>query len=181
MTRDTDTGTDTGTGTDTDISAATNAGDITSFGFTVTPERVAPGETVTLHATECEVPTVTASSGVFETVTLTDGLPGTATISENAEPNAVYEVTFDCEGERGTARITVGAFDSPTGKGTYTGTGTQTPSALSKPDGGVKAGTGGSISKAGPARAVVGSVLVAGAVGGAGVLLLLRRRARNGV
>ncbi|MEU9607096.1 hypothetical protein [Streptomyces sp. NPDC048057] len=81
--------------------------DVTSFGFTVTPQTVAPGGTVTLNATECAVPTVTASSGVFDTVTLTDGQPATARVFDEAEPGVEHVVTFDCKGERGSAKIVV--------------------------------------------------------------------------
>ncbi|MFH8619446.1 hypothetical protein ACH4E8_30850 [Streptomyces sp. NPDC017979] len=87
--------------------SADSGADVTSFGFTVTPQTVAPGGTVTLKATECASPTVTASSGVFDTVTLTGGQAATARVFDEAEPGAEHVVTFDCKGERGSARIVV--------------------------------------------------------------------------
>lgn len=77
---------------------------ITSFGFTVSPSTVAPGGTVTLNATGCEVPSVTVSSGVFDTVTLEEGRSATARVDDDAKPGAEYEVTFDCKGRRAPRR-----------------------------------------------------------------------------
>ncbi|MFF7177836.1 hypothetical protein [Streptomyces sp. NPDC008121] len=83
--------------------------DITSFAFAVTPSTVAPGGTVTLTSEGCEVPFVTAESGVFDTVTLDEGRTGTATVDAEAKVGAAYDVTFDCEGERGTTSLTIAA------------------------------------------------------------------------
>lgn len=226
---------------------ADDGSNITSFGFTVSPTTVAPGETVTLSATECE--SVTASSGVFDSVTLTEGQPGTATVDEGAKPGAAYDVTFDCKGEKGTAPLSITAgpasltgtgtgTDTDTGAGTPTDTGTPTGTAtdpgtgtltgtgtgvgpdpgtapapdtgpdtgtgletvtgsdprtgkepdtgsdvgpvLTKPDGGVKGGAGGSFADLGPTQISAGSALIAGAFC-AGGFLLLRRRAGDGV
>ncbi|KOX25757.1 MULTISPECIES: hypothetical protein [unclassified Streptomyces] len=87
--------------------AAEGDGAVTSFGFSVTPATAAPGATVTLTSEGCEVPSVTVTSGVFDTVTLEEGRPGTATVDSDARAGAQYEITFDCEGERGTATLTV--------------------------------------------------------------------------
>ncbi|MFI9120023.1 hypothetical protein ACIGW0_11615 [Streptomyces bikiniensis] len=87
--------------------AAEDEGAVTSFGFSATPATVAPGGTVTLTSEGCEVPSVTATSGAFDTVTLEEGRPGTATVDSDAEPGARYEVTFDCAGERGTTSLVV--------------------------------------------------------------------------
>lgn len=113
--------------------AADDGNDMTSFDFTASPATVAPGGTVTLHATECEAPTVTASSGVFKTVTLNEGRPATTKIAADAKPDAEYDVTFVCKGEKGTTPLTVtGSSGSHTGTetgadaGTATGTGTDT-------------------------------------------------------
>ncbi|WP_432087140.1 hypothetical protein [Streptomyces sp. bgisy095] len=109
-------------------------GAVTPFGFSVTPETVAPGGTVTLASEGCEVPSVTVTSGVFDTVTLEEGRPGTATVDFGAKAGARYEITFDCQGERGTAALTVagdaareheGAAATEPADGT-TGTGTET-------------------------------------------------------
>ncbi|MBT2442483.1 hypothetical protein J7E93_20700, partial [Streptomyces sp. ISL-36] len=82
-------------------------GDITSFGFSVSPETVAPGGTVTLKSDGCEVPSVTVSSGVFDTVTLNEGHAGEATVDLDAKAGAEYVVTFDCKGEKGTTMLTI--------------------------------------------------------------------------
>ncbi|WP_432128664.1 hypothetical protein [Streptomyces sp. bgisy082] len=109
-------------------------GAVTPFGFSVTPETVAPGGIVTLASEGCEVPSVTVTSGVFDTVTLEEGRPGTATVDFGAKAGARYEITFDCQGERGTAALTVagdaareheGAAATEPADGT-TGTGTET-------------------------------------------------------
>ncbi len=87
--------------------AVEDDGAITSFGFSVTPATVAPGGTVTLTSEGCEEQSVTVTSGVFDTVTLAEGRPGTATVDAEAEAGAQYEITFDCKGERGTTTLTV--------------------------------------------------------------------------
>ncbi|WP_327321657.1 MSCRAMM family adhesin SdrC [Streptomyces sp. NBC_01210] len=101
------------------VAADDDGNSATSFGFTATPATVAPGGTVTLNATECEAPTVTASSGVFETVTLNEGQSATTKIAADAKPDAKYDVTFDCKGEKGTAPLTI-----TSGSGSRTDTGT---------------------------------------------------------
>ncbi|MGW1977697.1 hypothetical protein [Streptomyces sp. NPDC001889] len=155
-------------------------GGTTSFDFTVTPAAVAPGGTVTLNTVACQSPTVTVSSEAFETVTLQEGRPGTARISEDAEPGAEYEITFDCAGEKGLARFTVGGGPAHNGEdgGTDAGIGALPPGEAETPGGGVRAGTGGSTDALSPARTATGSVLVAGALGG-GAVLAYRRRAGN--
>ncbi|MFE7136081.1 hypothetical protein ACFVIM_35075 [Streptomyces sp. NPDC057638] len=236
--------------------------DLTSFRFTVVPERVAPGGTVTLSATECLAPAVTASSPAFETVTLGAGTPATVRIPLTARPGTTYGVIFDCQGEHGLARLMVAPADTalqrrvdsttprraggggqadpgipgvpgvpgmphatgvsrvsdvpvvpelpeapalppgpdgsvlpelptepgpdpeaadpggyPDGGGEqYARSDERFPSAPVKPDGGVRAG-GGGLSGPSAAQTGVGLALVAGAVGGAGVLL---RRSRHG-
>ncbi|MER5460069.1 hypothetical protein ABT010_05135 [Streptomyces sp. NPDC002668] len=117
----------------TPAAADDDGNDMTSFDFTASPATVAPGGTVTLHATECEAPAVTASSGVFKTVTLNEGRPATTKIAADAKPDAKYDVTFVCKGEKGTTPLTVtGSSGSHTGTetgadaGTATGTGTDT-------------------------------------------------------
>ncbi|MFJ3102202.1 hypothetical protein [Streptomyces sp. NPDC086835] len=143
-------------------------GGITSFAFSVSPSTVEPGGTVTLTATKCPAKKVTVSSEVFETVTVHDGRPATAKVDEDARPGAEYEVTFDCEGEKGHAPLTIAA-----GSG-----GTHGPGTV-KPGGGAHAGTGGSVFDLGPARSVAGWTLVACALGGG--VYLLRRRSGEGV
>ncbi|MFD3568691.1 hypothetical protein [Streptomyces sp. NPDC058671] len=148
---------------------------ITSFGFSVTPETVAPGGTVTLTTDGCEVPSVTVTSGVFDTVTLEEGRPGSATVDVDAEAGARYEITFDCEGERGTTTLTV-AQGGTGGKTTTGHDDRMEPGALK----GVKAGYGTAAASGaesdglGAAETVTGVVLVAGALGAA--VVLIRRR-----
>ncbi|MET7617820.1 hypothetical protein [Streptomyces sp. NPDC005408] len=162
---------------------ADDGSNVTSFGFTVTPTTVAPGGTVTLNATECEVPTVTATSGIFDTVTLNEGLPATAKIAEDAKPDADYDVTFDCKGEKGTTPLTVtGGSDAHTGgkeptepPDTLEPPETTGTTEMKKPGGGVKGGNGGSFAELSPTQIGVGSALIAGALAGGGVLLLRRR------
>ncbi|NUL28963.1 hypothetical protein HRW09_05170 [Streptomyces lunaelactis] len=103
------------------VAFAEDETNITSFGFTVTPETVAPGGTVTLNATECASPTVLVSSGIFDTVTLAEGHSATAKVDDAAKPEAEYDITFDCKGEKGSIPLTVTG-----GSGTDTGTGTET-------------------------------------------------------
>ncbi|NUK72464.1 hypothetical protein [Streptomyces lunaelactis] len=103
------------------VAFAEDETNITSFGFTVTPETVAPGGTVTLNATECASPTVLVSSGIFDTVTLAEGHSATAKVDDAATPEAEYDVTFDCKGEKGSIPLSVTG-----GSGTDTGTGAET-------------------------------------------------------
>ncbi|MET9933977.1 MULTISPECIES: hypothetical protein [unclassified Streptomyces] len=184
--------------------AVEDDGTITSFGFSVTPATVAPGGTVTLTSEGCEEPSVTVTSGVFDTVTLEEGRPGTATVDAEAKAGAQYEITFDCKGERGTTTLTV------TGGGTWghdagitdpadpaVPVGPAEPAAPpdpteaggtgghdtgSRPDThtgaqkGVKAGYG--TDGLGTAEVVTGVLLIAGALGSA--VVLTRRRTADG-
>ncbi|MGV9310779.1 hypothetical protein ACWDR0_01110 [Streptomyces sp. NPDC003691] len=203
--QDTDQGTGTAPDPGTGIGTGTaQNGGVTSFGFTVTPETVAPGGTVTLRATECSGSQVTASSGVFAPVTLAEGLSGTATVFPEAEPGAAYDITFDCLGERGTVRLLIAgeaaAGRSPAGQedgaaivqdpapndsgaGAHDSTSAHRADTPAHPDGGVRAGGGGSsVPQLGPGRIAAGSVLVAGALAGGAVLFAVRaRRTGRGV
>ncbi|WP_309049716.1 hypothetical protein [Streptomyces sp.] len=138
---------------------------ITSFGFSVTPATVAPGGTVTLTAEGCEAPSVTVTSGIFDTVTLTGGSPGTATVDADAKAGARYEVAFDCKGERGTTTLTL-----------VSGSSESRPPGAHK---GVKAGFGDARSTGlGATELVTGTVLIAGAL--AAAVVLIRRRGADG-
>jgi hypothetical protein len=171
---------------------------ITSFGFSVSPETVAPGGTVTLKSDGCEVPTVTVTSGVFDTVTLEEGRAGTAKVDVDAKAGAEYPVTFDCKGEKGTATLTITGGHHTGGQSTgghetgghetggqSTGGGHETggheTGGHTTPDvgahKGVKAGFGGGADAMGTTEVVAGTALIAGALGAGGVLLLRRRRA----
>ncbi|MFF9012632.1 hypothetical protein ACF09C_06605 [Streptomyces sp. NPDC014870] len=149
--------------------------DITSFGFSVSPATVAPGGTVTLTSDGCEVGSVTVTSGIFDTVTLKEGHSGTATVDVEAKAGAEYQVTFDCKGEKGTTPITI-VGDATGGHetgGQDGGTRTTTDTGAHK---GVKAGFGGGADAMGAPEAVMGGVLIAGALGAGGVLLARRHR-----
>ncbi|MFF8605936.1 hypothetical protein ACF06X_08365 [Streptomyces sp. NPDC015346] len=177
-------GAESGTGIGT---GAGTGSDITSFGFSVSPETVAPGGTVTLKSDGCEVPSVTVSSGVFDTVTLNEGHAGSATVDLDAKVGAEYVVTFDCKGEKGTTMLTIaGGSGHSTGghstgghstggdsTGGHTAGGTDTGAHK-----GVRAGFGGGFGEFGTAATVTGSVLIAGALGGA--VVLIRRRGAHG-
>lgn len=151
--------------------AGENDHDITSFGFSVTPATIAPGGTVTLKSDGCEVPTVTVTSGVFDTVTLTEGRAGTATVDFDAKAGAQYEITFDCKGERGTTTLTIAQGD--TGGNTTGGHDRSMPPGAHK---GVKAGYGTAAASGadseglGVTEVVTGVLLIAGALGAAVVL-----------
>ncbi|MGW5421925.1 hypothetical protein [Streptomyces sp. NPDC003943] len=152
--------------------------DITSFGFSVTPQTVAPGGTVTLKSDGCEVPTVTVTSGVFDTVTLNEGHEGTATVDFDAKAGAQYEITFDCKGERGTTTLTIAADGHQDGGRTGTHeTGThETGAHETGAHKGVKAGFGAA--GVGTTEMVTGGVLIVGALGAA--VVLMRRRENSG-
>ncbi|MCX5229860.1 hypothetical protein ABZY16_29005 [Streptomyces sp. NPDC006553] len=151
---------------------------ITSFGFSVSPETVAPGGTVTLKSDGCEMPSVTVTSGVFDTVTLNEGRSGNATVDVDAKAGAQYEITFDCKGERGTTTLTIA--QGATG-GNTTGHNESTPPGAHK---GVKAGYGTAATSGadtdglGVTEVVTGVLLIVGALGAA--VVLTRRRATDG-
>ncbi|MGW6389183.1 hypothetical protein ACWFR1_01475 [Streptomyces sp. NPDC055103] len=147
-----------------------NEPNITSFGFSVTPATVAPGGTVTLTSDGCAVPSVTVTSGVFDTVTLSEGRSGTATVDVAAKAGARYEITFDCKGERGTTNLTIGPPAGPVHD-----PGRDTSPGAHK---GVKAGFGSEAGATdeglGATELVTGVLLIAGALGAA--VVLTRRR-----
>ncbi|MFH9726680.1 hypothetical protein ACH4M4_27505 [Streptomyces sp. NPDC017254] len=155
---------------------------ITSFGFSVAPATIAPGGTVTLKSDGCEVPSVTVTSGVFDTITLSEGRTGTATVDLDAKAGAQYEITFDCKGERGTTTLTIAQGDTGGNAGGTTGghdDGTA-PGAHK----GVKAGYGTAAASGadteglGVTEVVTGVLLIAGALGAA--IVLTRRRTAEG-
>ena len=137
--------------------------DVTSFGFSVSPSTVAAGGTVTLSSTECEVPTVHVTAPVFDDVDLNEGHSATAQVYPDAKPGAQYDVTFDCDGEKGTTSLMIATGN----------TGTTNPTT-SVPRG-VRAGLGGSSGGTDPALVTAGGALIAGALG-VGYLRLRKRR-----
>ncbi|WP_338693438.1 hypothetical protein V2W30_03050 [Streptomyces sp. Q6] len=133
---------------------------VTSFGFTVSPSTVAAGGTVTLGSTECDVPTVHVSAPIFDPVELNEGHSATARIYPDAKPGAQYNVTFECDGEKGTTPLTIATGN--------------TPVPTTEPRG-VKAGIGGGAGGTHPGLVAAGGALIAGALG-AGYLRMRRRR-----
>ncbi|NDZ79487.1 hypothetical protein G3I19_13340 [Streptomyces sp. SID10853] len=134
---------------------ADGAGGPASFGFTVSPRSVAPGETVTLAASGCRAPGVSVSSGVFGPVTLHHGHPATVVVDPDAKAGKRYEVTFACAGRKGSAPLSL------------SGT----------PDKRIRAVLSGSLTDLDTTELVAGGVLIAAALGG---VLHLRRRGTHG-
>ncbi|GGP31718.1 hypothetical protein [Streptomyces melanogenes] len=137
---------------------------ITSFGFSVTPSTIAPGGTVTLNVTGCPS-TATASSGVFNTVTISPNSSTTAQVDFNAKRGATYTVTFMCGGERGTTDLTItGGLQTLR----------PTTSTTTAPSRGVRGGLGGTSDGVDLGEIAIGLALVAAA--GGGLMFYLRRR-----
>ncbi|MEU1075759.1 MULTISPECIES: hypothetical protein [unclassified Streptomyces] len=142
---------------------------ITSFGFSVTPSTVAPGGSVTLNVTGCPS-TATASSGVFNTVTISPNSSTTAQVDFQARRGATYTVTFMCAGERGTTDLTITGGGFPTLRPTAT----PTISTTTAPSRGTRGGVGGTAQGVDMGEIAIGLALVAAA--GGGLMLYLRRR-----
>ncbi|WP_405775765.1 hypothetical protein [Streptomyces sp. NBC_00859] len=128
---------------------------VPSFGFTVSPGSVAPGGRVTLGATGCGAPGVNVSSGAFRPVTLHHGRSATVVVDPGARAGARYDVTFACEGRKGTAPLLLSGA----------------------PDKRIRAVLSGSLTDLDTTELVAGGVLIAAALGG---VLHLRRRASHG-
>ncbi|MDQ0792453.1 hypothetical protein [Streptomyces sp. B1I3] len=141
-------------------------GTSTTFTPTITPSTVAPGGRVTLGAVGC-TSDATASSGVFDTVTIPRGRSATATVDQNARRGAVHQVTFRCGTTTRTANLSI------TGGATTTPTTAPTTSSTATPSG-VLGGLGGSIDPVDPVEIAAGSALVTAAA--AGTFFALRRR-----
>lgn len=132
----------------------------------VAPSVVAPGGQVTLAARGCSK-AATASSGVFDSITIPSGGTAAATVDWDAKPGAAYEVTFICNtSPTSTAkiRLTISA-----GNPTPTGSTTIAP-------GGVQGGLGGigGIGRMSSAEVVGGTALAVAAT--TGTLFVVRRR-----
>ncbi|MFE9795658.1 hypothetical protein ACFYRL_28445 [Streptomyces goshikiensis] len=88
---------------------------VTSFGFTVTPSTVAPGGQAVLSVSGCNAAYTTASSGIFDTVSIARGQTARVTVDRDARRGAVYSVSFTCNGETGSADVTIaGGTTRPT-------------------------------------------------------------------
>ncbi|WP_405983747.1 hypothetical protein [Streptomyces sp. NBC_00872] len=160
-------------------------GSVTPFGFTVTPSTINPGGKVTLAVTKCSSP-ATASSGVFDTVTIPSGSTAAATVDWDAKAGARYIVTFTCNGVSAKTTLAISSstrtpVPNPVGTASGNGNGTATrttaaPASSSSP-GGVRGGLGGSIGGLNVAEIVTGTALVV--AGATGSVYAIRRRALN--
>lgn len=151
--------------------AATSGGPSNSgSGYTVTPSAVAPGGQVTLAAKGCST-TATASSGVFDTVTIPKGSTAKATVDWDAKPAAAYEVTFTCNtSPSSTAKVNLtisAATSTPTTSSTSAASSTASPA-------GVQGGLGGSIDSPNTTMIVVGTALAVAAA--TSTVFVARRR-----
>ncbi|MFD5032350.1 hypothetical protein ACFWM0_18320 [Streptomyces sp. NPDC058405] len=170
-------------------SAAAVKDNATPFGYTVTPSTVAAGGKVLLAVTKCSTP-ATASSGVFDTVTIPSGSTAAATVDWDAKPGAKYEVTFTCNGVSAKTNLAIAAAaKTPTPAPTQTPAApaatTQTPAQVATPAVGatsdaplgVQGGVGGSIGGMNTAEIVAGTALVVAAA--TGTIYVARRRAES--
>lgn len=154
--------------------AATTGGPSNSgSGYTVTPSVIAPGGQVTLAARGCST-TATASSGVFDTVTIPRGGTGRATVDWDAKPAAAYEVTFTCNtSPSSTAKVNLtisSATNTPTTSSTSSVRSTASPA-------GVQGGIGGSVDSANTGKIAAGTALAVAAA--TGTVFVVRRRREN--
>ncbi|MYT22402.1 hypothetical protein GTW69_19265, partial [Streptomyces sp. SID7760] len=142
---------------------AAEAQPITSFGFAITPSTVAPGGQTVLSVTGCNAAYSTVSSGVFDTVSIARGRTARVTVDRDARRGAVYSVTFTCNGENGSADLTIaGGTTRPTTSSTSTATAAASRGASL----GVRGGLGGSVAGMDPRELGAGAALFLGAAGG---------------
>lgn len=152
---------------------------ITSFGFALTPSTVAPGGQTVLSVSGCAAAYVSASSGVFDTVSIAQGRTVRVTVDRDARPGAVYSVSFTCNGETGSADLLI------SGGGTARPTTDSTRRATSPVRGvttsvaGVRGGLGGSVAGMDPVELGAGAGLLLTAAGGT-AYALRRRGSRRG-
>ncbi|MGW6832511.1 hypothetical protein ACWGCI_03750 [Streptomyces sp. NPDC054949] len=183
--------------------SAAEAAPITSFGFAITPSTVARGGQTVLSVSGCDSAFATASSGVFDTVSIARGQTARVTVDRDARVGALYSVSFTCNGETGSADLTIaGGTARPTTSSTVgvrrtpapipppppAVTPTRTPArsavvtptrsvsrpASSTPGLGVRGGLGGSVAGMDPVELGLGAALVL--AGAAGTTYALRRR-----
>ncbi|MFJ1569400.1 hypothetical protein [Streptomyces erythrochromogenes] len=175
-------GAETQTGALAGKQAKARALQVTSFGFTLTPSTVAPGGQVVLAVSACNAAYSTASSGVFDTVSIARGQSVRATVDRDARPGAVYSVSFTCNGETGSADLTIaGGTTRPTTSSTRTATATApattpaTAPVTTTAARGVRGGLGGSVAGMDPVELGAGAGLFLAAAGA--TAYALRRRA----
>ncbi|MFB7464848.1 hypothetical protein ACFCZ1_15345 [Streptomyces sp. NPDC056224] len=152
---------------------------VTSFGFALTPSTVAPGGQTVLSVTGCDAAYSTASSGVFDTVSIARGQTVRVTVDRDARPGAVYSVSFTCNGETGSADLAIaGGTARPTTSSTRAparGVATVVATGATSSTLGVRGGLGGSVAGMDPVELGVGAALFLTAAGG--TAYALRRRA----
>ncbi|MFE6847411.1 hypothetical protein [Streptomyces sp. NPDC057686] len=163
---------------------AAEAQPITSFGFAITPSTVAPGGQTVLSVTGCNAAYATASSGVFDTVSIARGQTARVTVDRDARRGAVYSVSFTCNGETGSADLNItGGTTRPTTSSTSTATARANTNITSTATGGaslgVRGGLGGSVAGMDPRELGAGAGLFLAAAGGTAYALRRRRCARG--
>ncbi|GHB60047.1 hypothetical protein GCM10010347_32590 [Streptomyces cirratus] len=170
----------------TSAAVAAGAQPVTSFAFAITPSTVAPGGQVVLSVSGCNSAFATSSSGVFDTVSIARGQTARVTVDRDARPGALYSVTFTCNGQTGSADLTIaGGTSRPTTSSTV-GPPRRLPSPPTAPAAptssgatlGVRGGLGGSVAGLDLLELGVGAGLVLAAVAGTGYVL--RRRSSRG-
>jgi hypothetical protein len=146
--------------------AVTSGGAPGATGYTVAPSVIAPGGQVTLAARGC-LTTATASSGIFDSVTIPRGGSASAMVDWDAKPGASYEVSFICNtSPTSTAEIGL-AISAPTP------TPTPTPGSTAIAPNGLQGDLGG-IGRMNAAQLVGGTALAVAATTGA--VFVVRRR-----
>lgn len=173
----------------TSAATAAEAQPVTSFAFAITPSTVAPGGQVVLSVSGCNSAFATSSSGVFDTVSIARGQTARVTVDRDARPGALYSVTFTCNGETGSADLTIaGGTSRPTTSSTV-GPPRRLPLPPTAPTApaapasgtatlGVRGGLGGSVAGMDLLEFGVGAGFVLAAVAGTGYVL--RRRSSRG-
>ncbi|MFC9298935.1 hypothetical protein ACFTWH_32020 [Streptomyces sp. NPDC057011] len=148
---------------------------VTSFGFSVTPPTVSPGGQTLLSVTGCNAAYATASSGVFDTVSIARGQTVRVTVDRDARRGAVYSVSFTCNGETGSADLTIaGGTSRPTTSSTRGATAPPRIAPTNATARGVQGGLGGSVAGMNPLELGAGAALLLAAVGG--TAYVVRRR-----
>ncbi|NUJ99557.1 hypothetical protein HRW23_10185 [Streptomyces lunaelactis] len=145
------------------LAAATDSKQTTPF-FTVIPSTVSPGGRVTLSASGCNGP-ATATSGVFDAVTINQGTSTSTSVDADARPGAVFTVRFICTGQAS------GNFDITIAGGRSTPT---ISSTVSTSPGAVRGGLGGSIGGMNAGELAAGTALVVAAA--TATVYVVRRR-----
>ncbi|MGW3624888.1 hypothetical protein [Streptomyces sp. NPDC000880] len=135
----------------------------TSPVFSVSPSTVAPGGRVTLSASGCNT-MATATSGVFDTVTIRPGSSTTAVVDSDARVGGQYSVQFNCPGQgTGSFNITIAG-----------GRSTPTIGSTATAPGAVRGGLGGSIGGLNAGQLAAGTALVVAAA--TATIFVVRRR-----